>query len=264
MEEPAGPLESAVPRPVALQMYTLRDLPLDYASMLRLAAELGFVGVEVGDFHGLPPAEIRRIVDDLGLEVCAVTLPREGDVEAAVHDLNVLGASSGMLTLPESWFATPADVQRAVDRMHEVSTVCSQYGARLLYHNHFWELTRRFDGVPALTLFLDELRRGGLEPQLEVDIYWAQTAGVSPADLLRQLGSAVKHLHVKDGPCTTTDPMTAVGTGAVDVAAALRANPSVEWHIVELDECGSDMVQAVSDSYRYLVSSGLSTGAASV
>ena len=233
---------------------------MGYRGMLSLAAEIGFAGVEVGKLHDLAPADVRRVVDDLGLQVCAGSVPREGDVERAVHDLDVMGASSAMLTFPEPWFASDADIQRAVERVHEVDEVCSQYGIRLLYHNHFWEFEGRIDGVSPFTLFLRGLARVGLEPQLEVDLYWAQTAGVNPADLLRDLGPSVKHVHVKDGPCTKTDPMTAVGTGVVDIDSALRSNPSIEWHIVELDACATDVVQAVRDSYRYLVSSGFSTG----
>jgi sugar phosphate isomerase/epimerase len=49
--------------------------------------------------------------------------------------------------------------------------------------------------------------------------------------------------------------MTAVGEGTVDMPAVLEAAQAhAEWLIVELDECATDMMEAVDKSYRYLAS----------
>lgn len=69
----------------------------------------------------------------------------------------------------------------------------------------------------------------------------------------------VRYLHVKDGPVTRDDPMTAVGAGRMPVADILAACPSAEWHVVELDRCGTDMLTAVSGSIAWLTSRGLAT-----
>jgi hypothetical protein len=34
----------------------------------------------------------------------------------------------------------------------------------------------------------------------------------------------------------------------------------LEWNIVELDHCGTDMMQAVRESYEYLTRRSLATG----
>jgi hypothetical protein len=54
--------------------------------------------------------------------------------------------------------------------------------------------------------------------------------------------------------------MTAAGDGVVDLVAVLTAGTFAEWHVVELDECGTDMFEAVEKSQRYLVGAGLSSG----
>ena len=64
---------------------------------------------------------------------------------------------------------------------------------------------------------------------------------------------------------TKDDPMTAVGAGkmAGPVAEILAASPSVEWKVVELDACATDMMEAVADSISWLTSQGLAcTGGA--
>ncbi len=92
---------------------------------------------------------------------------------------------------------------------------------------------------------------------LEVDTYWAAVGGQAVPELLGRLGDRVRYLHVKDGPVTRDDPMTAVGSGKLPVAEILAASPSVEWNVVELDACATDMMEAVADSVTWLTSHGL-------
>ena len=53
--------------------------------------------------------------------------------------------------------------------------------------------------------------------------------------------------------------MVAAGSGQVDVAACIRA-AKPEWLIVELDQFDGNMMDAVRDSYTYLVGNGLASG----
>ena len=95
----------------------------------------------------------------------------------------------------------------------------------------------------------------------QVDTYWVQVGGANPAQVVADLGDRVRSLHIKDGPADgTSSPNTAVGGGVMDVAAIVAANPGVEWHIVELDACATDMTDAIAQSYRYLTGQGLSRG----
>ena len=46
--------------------------------------------------------------------------------------------------------------------------------------------------------------------------------------------------------------------GAVRVA--LAAATQAAWHVVELDRCDTDMWEAVEESYRFLITEGISEG----
>ncbi|MBZ0212619.1 MAG: sugar phosphate isomerase/epimerase, partial [Nitrospirae bacterium] len=69
-------------------------------------------------------------------------------------------------------------------------------------------------------------------------------------------------MHMKDGPFVKGEPHVAVGSGNLDVGAVMKARNRdvLKWVVVELDECATDMVQAVEDSYRYLVGNGYAGG----
>jgi sugar phosphate isomerase/epimerase len=253
---------AALPRPIALQLYTFRDLPLSFPDVLSLAAEIGFVGVEPAGLHGLSGAEVRGILDDLGLQVCSahIPLPDDDAGKAALEAISPLGAPYVFPSLQKEWFSSADAVARAADRFALAADATTRAGVGLGYHNHWWEFNQSIDGRLAYDVFLDALRERAVPVLVEVDIYWAQVGGVDPARLVGGLGDAVPCLHVKDGPATQEDPMTPVGTGRVDIPGVLGANSAVKWHIVELDRSATDMVEAVRESYRYLVDSQMSTG----
>ena len=55
--------------------------------------------------------------------------------------------------------------------------------------------------------------------------------------------------------------MIAVGDGVMDVPAIAKASRA-KWHVVELDQCATDMFTAIEKSHRYLTSHGLAAGRA--
>jgi sugar phosphate isomerase/epimerase len=135
--------------------------------------------------------------------------------------------------------------------------VAKAHGLELGYHNHWFEY-ELLDNRIATDVMLEHL-----DPDvfLEVDVYWVQTAGQSPVDVVRRLGPRAPLLHIKDGPCQIDVPMTALGEGVVDIPSVVAAGAgSVEWLIVELDRCATDMMEAVRKSYQYLSGKGLAHG----
>ena len=90
-------------------------------------------------------------------------------------------------------------------------------------HNHWWEFLQ-VEGRYAYQVMLD-----WLDPDIffEIDTYWVQTAGVDPAQVIRELGARVPILHIKDGPCVKCEPMTAVGDGVMDFHAVVKAGEAV-------------------------------------
>jgi hypothetical protein len=63
-------------------------------------------------------------------------------------------------------------------------------------------------------------------------------------------------LHVKDRP------MVAVGSGKMHFPTVIGAADAkvLQWLVVELDECATDMLQAVRASCDWLVGRGLASG----
>ena len=247
--------------PSALQLYSLRErLSADYAAGIRKVAEIGYAGVETAGFPGTTPEAAARLFQELGLTVCSAHSPLPlGDKQAEVLEtMAALGCTRLVCPWkPQELFASLDGIRQVCDELNEANVVARAHGLTLSYHNH-WAECARVGGRPAYEIMLDRLAPDVL---LEVDTYWAKTAGLDPAAMVRKLGERAPLLHIKDGPCVMDAPMTAVGDGIVDVPGIVAAGAgATEWLIVEIDRCATDMLEAVAKSYRYLVGKGLAYG----
>lgn len=251
-----------MPAPIALQLYTVREqLARDFNGTLRRVAEMGFIAVETAGFPpGMSPSAARRLLDDLGLEVCSAHLP----LPIGEKKNEVLETAAALRCPRLVLSGTPADlrtrdqVERACEPFNQAGAVAEANGLQFAIHNHWWEFNPVDDGQ---TVF--DVMRAHLSPTVlfEVDVYWAKTGGLDPASLVKDLGARAPLLHIKDGPAVVNQPMVAVGSGRLDIPAIIRAGEGrTEWLIVELDTCATDMLTAVAASYRYLIEHGLARG----
>ena len=256
---------TAMTAAVAVQLYTLREevAALGPRSVMERIAAAGYAGVESASLYDLAPRDFATMLHQHGLTLASahVGLTRDpADYRAALDAHAEAGAKVVVIpALAPDGFGDLDAVKRSADIANHALDETRARGLALGYHNHYWEFPL-VEGTPALVHFFELVHP---DVFAEVDIYWAQVGGVDPAVLVSELGARVRLLHVKDGPADEpASAMTAVGQGAVDVAAVLTAAPTAQWHIVELDRCATDMFGAVEASHDYLVGTGLSTGGA--
>jgi len=250
--------------PIALQLYTVRDLLRDdFESVIRRIADIGYVGVETFGFpEGVSVLQAADLFADCGLTVAAahLPLPLERNAELSIRMAAQLGVQrmvSGHV--PPEEYGDLASIKRVCARFNQAQAVAAVNGLSFGVHNHWWEFQAAGDVYP-YQVWLDEL-----DPAIffELDTYWIQSAGADPVQIVKRFGERAQLLHIKDGPAgeDTTADMVAVGDGQVDyppIIAAAEGN--AQWLIVELDRCATDMMTAVERSYRYLVGKGLAHG----
>lgn len=241
---------------VALQLYSIRDLlAQNFEKGIREVARIGYAGVETSTFIGITPAAAKKLFDDLGLAVVAVhaDYPLIGEHQSEVLEtVNALGCRRIILGgIGSDQTRTGDQVYKACEFDNAMQEIASAHGLSLGLHNHWWEFEQTQEGH-----LVFDLMRKYLSPDIffEVDTYWARTAGQDPAEFVAQLGKLTPLLHLKDGPAAMHQPQVALGEGVMDIPAILEAGANhTEWGIVELDECATDIMEAVRKSYLYLV-----------
>lgn len=267
-------------RPLAVALYSLqRETSRDFQGVLERIAEIGYSGIELDGLNGLPAEEVRHLVDELGLTVTSSQVdldPTAKDFERVLEEQQVVGNKLLITDFGPEHYATRESLAKAAADFNALAGMVRERGMTLGYHNHWWEFTpSRIGRLPILELvrMLDE------DVFLEVDLYyiataWFETRANEPVAALASIADRARLIHVKDGPCTRAgsvdsgvdvagiilDPSTAVGSGKVDIPGMLSVASLAEWHIVETDVSTKNVMDAMADSYAYLIREGLSYG----
>jgi sugar phosphate isomerase/epimerase len=227
--------------PIGLQFYTLReDAQRDFVGTLKQVAALGYAGVEFAGYGELSAAQLRAVLDDLGMASIGAHVP----LEVAVSDINAvidyhLTLGSATVTIP--WLAESLRGEKAswlsvAAQLREIGAACRAQGLQLCYHNHDFEFAR-FDGVYALDLLYDAVDPALL--QAELDLYWVKKAGEDPAAYVKKFAGRVPLLHIKDMANDADGSFAEFGEGVIDWEPVFAAAPAagVRWYIVEQDRC---------------------------
>jgi sugar phosphate isomerase/epimerase len=252
----------ADPLPIAVQLYTLRDLPGGLPDQLRVASAAGYSAVETVGTHGLAAPELRRQLEAHGLRAVsshvALSVLRD-DLDAAVAFAHAIGNDTLVVPwLPQAERSSDrAGWQRLGEELGEIGARCADEGVRLLYHNHDFEMVE-LDGSPAIAWLLEAAQEDhlGFEP----DIAWIVRGGGEPAALLERFAGRCPRVHVKDlapaGTAVDEGGWAAVGSGTLDWDRWLRAANAAgaEWYVVEHD-APHDAAATIRESYAFLAAS---------
>ncbi len=249
---------------VAIILYTVREpAHQDLPGTLARVREAGFEYVQ---WSGMPPmdaADIRRHLDDAGLQAIAAHCPVEPfeqDFEAQVAHWKTVGARDvapgGMMG---DCVDTLEDWRRGAARLEAVGAKLRGQGMRLSYHNHHWEFTR-YAGDDRFKLDILYQETSPEHLCVELDVGWAQHARVNPADYLRKYAGRCPVIHVKDIGAEThpngAPVFTPLGRGVVawDTVIEAARECGVEWLVYEQDTHEGDPLENARISYEFLAS----------
>jgi inosose dehydratase len=149
---------------------------------------------------------------------------------------------------PETWLSAER-FQLLVDNLHRAAELARGRGFEPVFHSHAGSYIETGDEIRRLAEALDPHLCG-----LCLDTGHARFGGVDPIDLLRDYGSLVRHVHVKDCDLALMDAVRSdgggmeqawrrgvfceLGTGSAsieDFLAALRTSGYDGWVVVEQD-----------------------------
>ena len=211
--------------------------------------------------YGKTPESFKAQVEDLGMVVSSTHHPwaNRADTSEVVDTVSALGLTRAAGGFGPDDFTDLDAVKRTAETVNSIIDALTPHGLDLFLHNHWWEFSI-IDGRLGYHWLADLCP----DVQFEVDTYWASNFGaVDVVAEVARVKDRVPLLHIKDGPLIQGKAHVALGDGKMDIAGIIAAaDPDVlEWNIVELDDCDTDMMTAVERSFRYLVGNGLAGNA---
>jgi sugar phosphate isomerase/epimerase len=236
----------------SLQLYTVRKpLEEDLAGTIARVAELGFTKVEPYNFVATADALAAAFAEN-GITAPSGHAPLlstdQDEIFAAANKLGITTVIDPFI--PAEQWQSAEDIEKIAAGLNAAAKKGAEYGVRVGYHNHAWELESTVNGTTALEYF-ETL----LDPELvlEVDTYWVSVGGANAVDILTSLGERVKYIHIKDGPLTTdTKAQLPAGQGAVPIWDVIGAAKSLEVGVVEFDDFDGDIFDGISQSLAFL------------
>jgi len=264
---------SFVPAKLGVQLYTVRDQLKNLDATLGAIKATGFDEVEtlrpiLGD---LPPLLKKHgLAAPSGHFDAALVLDLGEGARKALGDYTFEKAVEQAKAVDMEYFVLPYlgredrqsldDYKRHADKMNEAGRRCRAAGLQFCYHHHSFEFVKYGDqrGWDVLVSRLDKDLVG-----FETDVFWLAAGGLDPAATIRELGSRVKLVHLKDraaGPPELDESKVAktafkeVGSGTLDFPAILRAckEVGVAHYFVEQDQVPADPLVSLKQSVTYL------------
>ena len=221
---------------IGLQLYSLRDeTAKDFCGTVEKVAKMGYTGVEFAGYGGLKPAELKKLLDDNGLEAYGThfgMLPKtDAELDAEIEMALTLGHK--YLVCPYHDMKTHDDALRFAEVMNETAAKLRPHGLQLGYHNHAHEFV--VDGGEILM----ETVLKNTEPDVfaEFDVFWVAYAGYDPARFVKKYANRQPLMHLKElGPDRKTN--VECGAGILDFAQliTLGKEAGVKHFIVEQEE----------------------------
>jgi sugar phosphate isomerase/epimerase len=245
----------------SLQLYTLRNaISEDLPGTIKKVADIGYTQVEPYNFVATAK-ELGAALKENGLTAPSGHAPLmsqdQDEIFTAAKELGISTVIDPFL--PAEHWQKAEDIQATAKKLNQAARKGAEYGIRVGYHNHAWELESIIDGRTALEYF-----ESLLDPELvlEVDTYWVAVGGQDPVDILAKLGDRVKFIHIKDGPLTRDNKaQQPAGQGKVPVMDVIAAATSLEVGVVEFDDYAGDIFEGIAESLAFLNSNTAAEGA---
>ncbi|HBK17710.1 MAG: sugar phosphate isomerase/epimerase [OM182 bacterium] len=248
--------------PISVQLYSVREASAEnFDQVLDVISRIGFKGVEPFNLFGKRPADFRRQVEDLGMQVSSTHFPwvnRSPDIGKVADTVKTLGLDMAPGGFWPDDFKDMEAIKRTIDTTQGLVDDLARYDLKLFLHNHYWEFAE-VEGRPGYHYLQDAVP----DVLFQIDTYWAANFGKNDAAAeLSRVRERTPLLHIKDGPLVPDEPHVAVGSGKMNFEEIFAAvDPSVfQWAVVELDHCATDMLTALAMSYQYLTTQGFAEG----
>lgn len=241
---------------LALQLYTIRDaMATDVPGSLKRVSDIGFKYLELagyadGKFYQMEPADFKKLVNDLGMEILSshTQVEAQGITLDNARKMAEDHAKLGVKYCIQPWVVPEArkplaNWHKMAADWNKVGGIMKEFGLQFGYHNHNFEFEVLEGKVPYYDVLLAELDKDLVT--MEIDLFWTTKAGQNLVEIFNKYPGRFQLFHMKDmftseAPYYTTDgedDFAPVGAGVINFKEILAARDvaGMKYMIVEQD-----------------------------
>lgn len=238
---------------IALQLFSIRDeTEKAFIETLQQVAEIGYQGVEFAGYGGLSSSELKKVLEDLKLEVCGSHVSYD-DLSNRLDEVITYNLEIGNKYIICPWyeFQSKEDYLQVAMVLKAAAEECKKHNLVIGFHNHATEFVE-YDGQRGLDFLL---AKASEEVIVELDTYWVEYAGINPITYIEKYQERCDLLHIKDMEIVDGEKRsTEVGNGIMNINAIVDAakQADVKWLVVEQEFFTKPSLQSVSESFTHL------------
>lgn len=241
---------------VGIQLYTVRNEMLkDATATLKQLAKIGYTELESarsekGLYYGLQPKEIKKLTNDLGMNLRSGHVHIDENWDQTVAAAVETGQEYLICSSLPSEGQTISNYKHTADIFTKAAEDCQKAGIIFGYHNHEYEF-EEVDGQVLYDVLLENT-----DPELvkmEMDLGWVIVAGKDPMDYFERYPGRFPLWHLKDMDKNEMES-TEFGKGQVNIKQLLKNadKAQMKYFFVEQEEYAGDPMDSVKHNYQYL------------
>ena len=253
---------------VAVQLYSVRDLMKSkdgFRSALKGVRDIGYAGVEFAGYGGFSAAELKSMLDDLGLGRAGTHVGMEALRPDKINATIDFSRGFGNRYIIVSWMKPSNDCKdlkgfwkKLADDLSVAAETAKKSGCLVGYHNHQHEFRDKVDGVPPFQIVFDNA-----SPLvcMQADVGHMVSAGEDPVAWVKKYGSRARTLHAKEVYGGDSGAIGVLGqpgkAKGVDWPALYKVTDALkfEWYVVECENDPNTFAR-VKASWQFLHAAG--------
>jgi len=241
---------------VGIQLYSVRkEMMADATGTLLKLGQIGYQEIESaqsekGNYYGLAPREIKKILKDQGMTLRSGHTHIDANWQKSIDDAAEAGQEYIICSVLPSPGQTVENYQKSADMFNQAGEQCKKSGLMFGYHNHASE----YETVDGQVLYDVLLNRA--QPDLvhmEMDLGWVIAAGKDPIAYFEKYPGRFPLWHLKDMNVSEKRSVE-FGKGTVDIIGLFKhaKQSGMKYYFVEQEEYAVNAFESMEYDYDYL------------
>jgi sugar phosphate isomerase/epimerase len=251
-------MPEAAPRlkKVGVQLYSVRkEMMADATGTLNKLGQFGYQEIESaqsekGNYYGLAPKEIKKILKDQGMTLRSGHTHIDKNWQRSIDEAAEAGQEYIICSVLPSPGQTIENYQKSADMFNQAGEQCKKSGVMFGYHNHASEYDT-VDGQVLYDVLLDRSQPGLVH--MEMDLGWVIAAGKDPLAYFSKYPGRFPLWHLKDMSLTEKKSVE-FGKGTVDILGLMKQakKAGMKYYFIEQEEYAVNAFESLEYDYNWL------------
>jgi sugar phosphate isomerase/epimerase len=241
---------------VGVQLYSVRkEMTADAIGTLKKLGQIGYQEIESaqsekGNYYGLEPKEIKKILKDQGMILRSGHTHIDKNWQKSIDEAAEAGQEYIICSVLPSPGQTVANYQKSADMFNQAGEQCKKSGILFGYHNHASEFDTG-EGKALYDVLLDSTQPDLVH--MEMDLGWVIAAGKDPLAYFSKYPGRFPLWHLKDMSLAEKKSVE-FGKGGVDIIGLMKQakQAGMKYYFIEQEEYAVAAFDSLEYDYNWL------------